>query len=88
MEGYDRNNKGGESQRTPKSRSKGFPHLDEILIGRIVDLDPLSLFPQVYARIMGGIERGQAFQGQQWRERERGGNELKRVRGCWGKNPP
>jgi hypothetical protein len=26
MEGYERKNKGGESQRTPRSRSKEFPH--------------------------------------------------------------
>jgi hypothetical protein len=31
------------------------------LIGRIVDLDLLSLFPQEYARIMGGIERLASF---------------------------
>ena len=37
------------------------PHLEERWIGRIVDLDLLSLFPQRYARIMGGFERGQAF---------------------------
>jgi hypothetical protein len=32
----------------------GSPHLEEKLIGRNVDLDLLSLFPQDYARIMGG----------------------------------
>ena len=35
----------------------GSPHLEERWIGGIVDLDLLSLFPQRYARIMGGIER-------------------------------
>ena len=35
----------------------GSPHLEERWIGEIVDLDLLSLFPQRYARIMGGIER-------------------------------
>ena len=39
----------------------GSPHLEERWIGGNVDLDLLSLFPQRYARIMGGIERGQAF---------------------------
>jgi hypothetical protein len=53
IEGYQRKNKGGESQRTPRSRSKGFPHFEEIIIGGNVDLDLLSLFPQEYARIMG-----------------------------------
>ena len=43
------------------------PHLEERLIGGDVDLDLLSLFPQEGARIIGGIERKQAFGGQQWR---------------------
>ena len=50
---------------------KGSPHLEERWIGRNVDLDLLSLFPQRYARIMGGIEERQALQGQQWWEREK-----------------
>ena len=32
------------------------PHLEERLIGGNVDLDLLSLFPQKYARSMGGIK--------------------------------
>ena len=32
------------------------PHLEERLIGGNVDLDLLSLFPQKYARFMGGIK--------------------------------
>ena len=39
----------------------GFPHLEGRWIGGNVDLDHLSLFPQRYARIMGGIERGASF---------------------------
>ena len=39
----------------------GSPHLEEILISGNMDLDLLSLFPQRYARILGGIERGQGF---------------------------
>jgi hypothetical protein len=35
----------------------GSPHIEEILIGRNVDLDLLSLFPQEDARIMGGMGR-------------------------------
>ena len=51
---------------------KGSPHLEERWIGGNVDLDLLSLFPQRYARIMGGIERErQALQGQQWWGRDR-----------------
>jgi hypothetical protein len=37
------------------------------LIGRIIDLDLPSLFPQEYARIMGGMGRFLAQEGQQWR---------------------
>jgi hypothetical protein len=39
----------------------GFPHKEEKVIGRNIDLDLLSLFPQRYARIMGGIERWASF---------------------------
>jgi hypothetical protein len=53
--GDERKNKGGEHQISPRSRSNGFPHKEERLIGRIVDQDILSLFPQEYARIMGGM---------------------------------
>jgi hypothetical protein len=35
----------------------GSPHKEEKVIGEDIDLDLLSLFPQRYARIMGGIER-------------------------------
>ena len=41
--------------------SMGSPHLEERWIGENVDLDLLSLFPQRYARFMGGIERGASF---------------------------
>ena len=33
------------------------PYTKEIWIGGNVDLDLLSIFPQEYARIMGGIKR-------------------------------
>jgi hypothetical protein len=36
---------------------KGSPHIEEIKIGRNVDLDLLSLFPQKDARIMGEMGR-------------------------------
>ena len=36
------------------------PHLEERLIGGVVDLDLLFQIPQEYARIIGGIERKQA----------------------------
>ena len=37
------------------------PHLEERLIGGNVDLDLLSLFPQKYARSMGGNKREASF---------------------------
>jgi hypothetical protein len=39
----------------------GSPHKEEKVIGGNIDLDLLSLFPQRYARIMGGIERWASF---------------------------
>jgi hypothetical protein len=39
----------------------GSPHKEEKVIGRNIDLDLLSLFPQRYVRIMGGIERCASF---------------------------
>jgi hypothetical protein len=38
-----------------------FPHLEERWIGGNIDLDLLSLFPERYARIIGGIKRGARF---------------------------
>jgi hypothetical protein len=35
----------------------GSPNLEEKLFGGNIDLDLLSIFPQEYARIIGGIER-------------------------------
>jgi hypothetical protein len=41
--------------------SMGSPHKEEKVIGGNIDVDLLSLFPQKYARIMGGMEeKGQA----------------------------
>ena len=41
--------------------SMGSPHKEEKVIGGNIDLDLLSLFPQKYPRIMGGMEEeGQA----------------------------
>jgi hypothetical protein len=37
------------------------PYLEERWIGENIDLDLLSLFPQRYARIIGGIERWASF---------------------------
>jgi hypothetical protein len=46
MGGDERKNKRGEHQISARSRSNGFSHKEERLIGRIVELDLLSLFPQ------------------------------------------
>jgi hypothetical protein len=53
----------------------GSPHKEEKEIGGNVDLDLLSLFPQRYARIMGGIERWASFP-RSTMEGERRKNEL------------
>jgi hypothetical protein len=53
----------------------GSPHKEEKVIGGNIDLDLLSLFPQRYGRIMGGIERWASFP-RSTMEGERGENEL------------
>jgi hypothetical protein len=53
----------------------GSPHKEEKVIGGNIDLDLLSLFPQRYARIMGGIERWTSFS-RSTMEGERRKNEL------------
>jgi hypothetical protein len=53
----------------------GSPHKEEKVIGEDIDLDLLSLFPQRYARIMGGIERWASFP-RSTMEGERRKNEL------------
>jgi hypothetical protein len=55
--------------------SMGSPHKEDKVIGGNIDLDLLSLFPQRYARIMGGIERWAIFL-RSTMEGERGENEL------------
>jgi hypothetical protein len=70
MERYERKNK-GNPQRTPRSRFTMFPSLRGEMDWWNIDLHLLSLFPQKYARIMGGIEEeGQAIQSQQMEEKE------------------
>jgi hypothetical protein len=53
----------------------GSPHKEEKVIGGNIDLYLLSLFPQRYAKIMGGIERWASFP-RSTMEGERGQNEL------------
>jgi hypothetical protein len=53
----------------------GSPHKEDKVIGGNIDLDLLSLFPQRYARIMGGIEIWASFP-RSTMEEEIGENEL------------
>ena len=46
------------------------PYTKEIWIGGNVDLDLLSIFPQEYERIMGGIKRNRKLFKRQQRRRE------------------
>ena len=46
---------------TSRSRSNGCPHLEEILFGENIDLDPLSLFPLKGGKNHGGMESKQAL---------------------------
>jgi hypothetical protein len=41
----------------------GSPHLEEELIGGVVDLDLLFQIPQKYARIIGGKREGASSRG-------------------------
>jgi hypothetical protein len=41
----------------------GSPHLEEKLIGEVVDLDLLFQIPQKYARIIGGKREGASSRG-------------------------
>ena len=53
--------RGGRTRKTTNESQDldlvGSPHKEEGLIGGVVDLDLLSLFPQVEARIIGEIDR-------------------------------
>ena len=69
---------------TPRSRSKGFPHLEEIWLGEVVDLDLLSLFPLEGGKNHGGMERRQALKRSTMEERER----VPRVGYLFGKKAP
>jgi hypothetical protein len=50
------------------------------VIGGNVDLDLLSLFPQRYARIMGGIDKWASFPRSTMEGEREGENELTRAR--------
>jgi hypothetical protein len=54
---YERKKKGENQQMNTRSRSNRFPHEEERLIRATIDLDLLSLFPQIDVTIMGGMEK-------------------------------
>jgi hypothetical protein len=58
---YERKNKEEIHKELQDLDPMGSPHREEKVIGRNIDLDLLSLFPQRYARIMGRIERWASF---------------------------
>jgi hypothetical protein len=75
VEGYERKNKEEIHKELQDLDPIGSPHIEEKVIGGKLDLDLLSLFPQRYARIMGGIERWASFS-RSTMEGERRKNEL------------
>jgi hypothetical protein len=79
MEEYERKNKEEIHKELQDLDPMGSPRKEEKLIGGNIDLDLLSLFPQRYARIMGGIERWASFP-RSTMEGERGKNKLARAR--------
>jgi hypothetical protein len=72
MEEYDRKNKEEIHKELQDLDIMGSSHKEEKVIGGNIDLDLLSLFPQRYARTMGGIERRASFP-RSTMEGERGG---------------
>jgi hypothetical protein len=86
MEEYGRKNKEEIHKELQDQDPMGSPHKEEKMIGGNIDQDLLSLFPQRYARIMGGIARRASFP-RSTMEGERGEKRAQRVRGCWGRSP-
>jgi hypothetical protein len=72
MEEYGRKNKEEIHKELQDLDPMGSPHKEDKVIGGNIDQDLLSLFPQRYEESWEGLREGQAFQGQQLRERERG----------------
>jgi hypothetical protein len=66
----------------------GSPHIEEKLIGRNVDLDLLSLFPQDLARIMGvGGRESKASRSNNGGEREKEATSPRRKKGAFYRSP-
>jgi hypothetical protein len=86
MEEYGRKNKEEIHKELQDLDPMGSPHKEEKVIGGNIELDLPSLFPQRYARIMGGIERRMSFP-RSTMEGERGEKRAPRV-GVVGEEAP
>jgi hypothetical protein len=64
-----------------------FPHLEEELIGRVVDLDLLFQIPQKYARIIGGKREGASSREATMEVREKLKNTPRTLENHWGRSP-
>jgi hypothetical protein len=65
----------------------GSPHLEEELIGGVVDLDLLFQIPKKYARIIGGKREGASSRGLTMEVREKLKNTLETLENYWGRRP-
>jgi hypothetical protein len=64
----------------------GSPHLEEELIGGVVDLDLLFQIPQKYARIIGGKGEEASSRGSTMEVREKLKNTLRTPKNHWGRS--
>jgi hypothetical protein len=65
----------------------GYPHLEEELIGGVVDLDLLFQIPQKYARIIRGKGEEASSRGSTMEEREMLKKTLRTLKNHWGRSP-
>jgi hypothetical protein len=64
----------------------GFPHLEEELIGGVVDLDLLFKIPQKYERIIEGEREGANSRGATMEVRENLKNTPRTLENHWGRS--
>jgi hypothetical protein len=65
----------------------GSPHLEQELIGRVVDLDLLFQIPQEYERIIGGKGEEASSRDSTIEVRENLKNTLETLKNHWGRSP-
>jgi hypothetical protein len=65
----------------------GSPHLEEELIGGVIDLDLLFQIPQKYARIIGGKGEEASSRETTMEVREMLKNTLETLENHWGRSP-